>query len=261
MCLALIVISATLLIWTTDSLVRLLATGFLTLFLPGYLLVALLLNTENTIWKLSLLLPASFALVGGILLLVNYSGTYDYPLVIWLIAGTDVCLLIAIRLRRVNLGVFLGSVWIGKLKLVFEESNLWKKLFYLSVAIFVGSIVYAAIVPKQTYFFTQFYVLTADKKIPFAIDRQELENSGLTVGVSNHEGRDGLYTVFVKIGEQTIGISPIIALKAGEVWEQPVSFVLPEAGDDQAVDLVLERDGSASPYRTLRLWLNVTPAP
>jgi uncharacterized membrane protein len=42
----------------------------------------------------------------------------------------------------------------------------------------------------------------------------------------------------------------------GEIWEGPVSYTLPQAGEDQQILFLLYRDGG-DPYRTLRLWINV----
>ena len=125
-----------------------------------------------------------------------------------------------------------------------------------------GSAIAIAVSPIPGERFTEFYML-GPEGLAESFPREVVagEQVAVRIGVANREGRDGFYTVIFKIGERTIGISPILAVRADEVREQWVTFVVPQAGDDQAVDLVLERDGSASPYRTLRLWLNVTPAP
>ncbi|MFN2228017.1 MAG: DUF1616 domain-containing protein, partial [Anaerolineae bacterium] len=77
-------------------------------------------------------------------------------------------------------------------------------------------------------------------------------------GITNREGVPATYRIETLVGDQPIGDAGPISLADGETWEGPVQFTLPQPGDDQQVLFFLYRDGDPEPYRSLRLWLNVT---
>ena len=112
--------------------------------------------------------------------------------------------------------------------------------------------------PKPGERLTEFYVLGAEG-LAEDYPRQAAVGQPLTVtvGIANREGVAAEYRVEVRVGEQPIGGAGPAVLQDGELWQQPVRYALPEAGEDQAVDLLLYRDGGGEPYRSLRLWINV----
>ena len=83
------------------------------------------------------------------------------------------------------------------------------------------------------------------------------EPVSVTAGIANREGVGAEYRIEVRTEDQLIGAAGPFALEDGEVWEGPVEYALPAAGDDQQVHFTLYRDGDPEPYRTLRLWVNV----
>lgn len=106
---------------------------------------------------------------------------------------------------------------------------------------------------------TEFYALGA---AGLAEDYPRTAHAGeplqVTLGITNREGVQANYTVRVLAGEVEVATAGPISLADGATWEQPLSFALPTPGADQPVDIVLLRDGTAEPYRRLRLWVNVT---
>jgi len=101
--------------------------------------------------------------------------------------------------------------------------------------------------------FTEFYVVT-ENLLRQAVVGQPVT---ATIGVVNHEGVSTRYTVIVKSGDEAIGASPILSLEDGGRREQSIGFTFSKAGNGQAVDFILERDGVAAPYRKLQLKLDV----
>jgi uncharacterized membrane protein len=115
--------------------------------------------------------------------------------------------------------------------------------------------------PRPDERFTEFYVLGAEG-LAEDYPRQAVVGQPLavTVGIANREGAPAEYRVEVRVGEQSIGGAGPVLLQDGEVWEQPVTYALPQVGDDQQVEFFLYRDGGGEPYRSLRLWTDVAEA-
>ena len=242
------------------------------LFVPGYSLQSALFPRQADLEeteRLALCVGLSIAVIPPLALVLDYLpwGLRVWPIAIGLSVFVVACWLAAYyrrwRIPDQDQFTLIGEVdvrgwWASQDRV----NRVLYGVLALALLTAAGSAITIAVSPIPGEHFTEFYMLGPESLAEnFPREAVAGEQAAVKIGVANREGRDGLYTVIVKIGEQVIGISPIIALRAGEVWEQPVTFVAPKAGDDQAVDLVLERDGSASPYRTLRLWLNVTPAP
>jgi uncharacterized membrane protein len=132
-------------------------------------------------------------------------------------------------------------------------------------AVLVGAVILALtsvaailLLPKPGEQFTEFYMLGPEglaENYPREVVAGQLVS--LTVGVTNNEGELARYTVVAKLGEQQISSLPPFDLREGETWEGEMVFVLPTSGDDQQVDILLDREGAESPYRSLRLWMNV----
>jgi uncharacterized membrane protein len=108
--------------------------------------------------------------------------------------------------------------------------------------------------------FTEFYILGAEGQAQDYPREVTLgQTVALTVGITNQEGAAAVYRVKVKAGEQVLTQAGPVKLENGGTWEQRLEFSPPTAGDDQEILLLLEREGQPSPYRSLRLWINVKP--
>ncbi len=86
----------------------------------------------------------------------------------------------------------------------------------------------------------------------------------VTVGIANREGAPQRYHVEVWAVDplagghrQRLASSEPLELASGQSREQPISWLMPWAGDDRLVDILLFRNGQDGPYRTLRLWIDV----
>ena len=134
-------------------------------------------------------------------------------------------------------------------------SNLDKALsivLVVSVLAAIGLLAYVVAAPKVGEKFTEFYVL-GDYPEELSLG----EEATVTLGITNHEGQEITYYIEVMIdGVKNGEVGPLI-LADEEEWEQEVSFVPDEAGDDQKVEFLLYKDGESEPHETLHIFVNV----
>jgi uncharacterized membrane protein len=131
----------------------------------------------------------------------------------------------------------------------------------LATALLVSLFSAAAIIllPKPGAQFTEFYVLGPEGLAEnYPREAAPGEPLSVTAGIANREGMAVEYRIEVLAGELVIGQAGPLRLEDDEVWEGPIQYALAQPGDDQTVDLLLFRDGGGQPYRSLRLWINVT---
>jgi uncharacterized membrane protein len=135
--------------------------------------------------------------------------------------------------------------------------------------------------------FTEFYILgptgkAQDYPTEYVMDgglahvvnsstgEQTNNDSGkITVDIVNHEQKTEFYTVKVILnnavsdfkiaGSITDQIGPV-KLEQGEKWENQISIIPHQVGDNQKVEIMLFKGSVTTPDNTLRLWINVKPA-
>ena len=122
----------------------------------------------------------------------------------------------------------------------------------------IGAIVYMIVTPHVGEKFTEFYILGTDGKDDNYPTEVVLgEEARVILGIVNREYEEVRYRVDVNIDEvANKEIGPVV-LAHEEKWEQEVSFIPTEAGENQKVELVLYKQGQSESYLTLRLWLDV----
>lgn len=140
------------------------------------------------------------------------------------------------------------------------------------VAVLVAGLVAAQVllIPSPAEFTTEFYMLGAEG-LAESYPREAAvgEEIGVTLGVRNHERGERTYRVEVWAvdgmdGGPEAGRRQLVAqdgpytLENGNGREWPITWTMPWAGDDQVVELLLFDGDGTEPYRSLRLWLNVT---
>jgi uncharacterized membrane protein len=112
---------------------------------------------------------------------------------------------------------------------------------------------------------TEFYVL-GKQGLAEDYPRQATLNDELTVtlGIVNREGQERGYRIEIWAVDANkpdrralVRQAGPMSLAPGQRLEQPVSWRMPWAGDDQMVELLMFMDDSPTPYRQLHLWLNV----
>jgi uncharacterized membrane protein len=113
---------------------------------------------------------------------------------------------------------------------------------------------------------TEFYVLG---KAQLAEDYPRRANVGeniiVTSGIANRTHASQTYRVEVLTRQNsdqdwtTLATIDDLVLQPGTQLEQPLIWRMPYAGDEQPVEVRLFRKGDSEIYRTLRLWIDVTP--
>ncbi len=259
--LILILISTGCLLIISAPVVRILAGGILILFLPGSLFIRVLFPKNeglDPIWRYSLILPTSIAIIGAILLLVNYFGVYDYSRLVLIVAILDSCLLLGLFFRRKEVPETRPITnWLAwSHKEFYKRQGLWQVLFVCSILVFLGAVVYAAWVPKKSISYTEFYVLTADRKLPFSMDKASSINSNVILGITNQEGRDIEYqvTAVAELQEAEVILwSGKILVMNGSNIEQLLSLPAYSPNTKKLQFYLFLDEGDSVPYRSLSI--------
>ena len=138
------------------------------------------------------------------------------------------------------------------------EKSLYVLLF-ISILGAVGAFAFAISGVGGGEQFTEFYMLNKDglaENYPReATLGQPVE---IVIGISSQEKVPTEYRVEIMSEGSQIGQTETVYLQPGEIKELPMSFTPTTAGDDIEVIFLLYRDGISAPYRSLRLWLEVT---
>jgi len=107
-------------------------------------------------------------------------------------------------------------------------------------------------------FMTEFYILGADglaEDYPREVNVGELVR--LAAGINNLEKDSASYSITIRTRDQQYSNDETLTLQAGEKWQGELVFNMQQSGEDQPVDILLDRANYPSPYRALRIWLNV----
>jgi len=123
----------------------------------------------------------------------------------------------------------------------------------------IGAISYFVVNAKVNEKFTEFYILgSAGKAGSYPTDIQAGQSIPITIGIVNHEQKTTTYRIEVRInGVKNDEVAGII-LNPEEKWENPVTFMPQQAGDNQKVEFILYHDEDSNPYlKPLLLWINV----
>jgi uncharacterized membrane protein len=260
------------------------------LFFPGYMLTAALFTNKNSIGdieRIALSFGLSFAVVALIGLILNYT-PWGIGLDTILISQTGFIMIMAIIavLRRSRLPdderftfrfdfTFLAdlfstaqrdsaSVTVGTApartplpKIIWLDRAL-SVILVVAAAAAIGAFIYSIATPGVGEKFTEFYLLGKDGKAKnFPKQIKPGDSMQVVIGIVNHEKIVASYRLIVSTDNVTsIHIPSILLGKEGK-WEQLVEFKTAKAGLNQKVEYHLYKDDSASPYLTLRLWIDV----
>jgi uncharacterized membrane protein len=259
------VVAATLALVGPPDPVRVLPGLAATLFLPGYALsIALFPDAEfDTPERLALAFGLSLALivVAAILLLWVPWRSEAVPIVG--IAGMTVAFCLVAELRRRTPGH--GSS--AQAAIPRDHSALPTGLAGVLFPVFTlvvilalagGGISLALYPPSRA---TEFYALGVEglsEKYPSQVVAGR--PSVLNIGIVNGEARPTTFRVDVNLGAETAGTTGPMALDEEEEWRGSVEFVVPSAGVDQQLAVVLYKGDSLEPFRRLRLWVDAAPS-
>ncbi len=242
------------------------------LFVPGYALQAALFPRRadlDGIERLGLSTGLSVAIVPVLALALDHLpwGLRMWPIVLSLALSTLVFALVALVRRWMTpaedrymppIDVRMKGWWATQ-----ERAN--RRLYALLGGVLVVALLSAAaiaILPRPGERFTEFYMLGSEG-LAEDFPRQGAAGQPLavTIGVHNQEGTAAGYRVEVRDDKGVIGQAGPFSLQSGEKIEAPLTFIPQQTGDDVLVTISLYRDDQPAPYRTLKLWLKVDPAP
>ncbi|MBN1137172.1 MAG: DUF1616 domain-containing protein [Anaerolineae bacterium] len=239
------------------------------LFVPGYALQAALFGRADDLdgpERLALSFGLSVAVVPPLALILDALpwGIRLWPIVVADALVIAVCSTVAwarrTRLPEAErfepaLALDLRGWWAAQ-----DRAN---RLLYagLAMAFAVAAISAAALLllPRPGDRFTEFYIL-GPEGLAEGFPRRAAAGQPLTVtvGIANHEGEPAWYRVDVVNNGQAIGGSEPVLLEEQAVDERVITFVPVAVGEDVQIEFLLYRGGVPEPYRSLRLWIEVT---
>jgi len=258
----------------SDLWVRVPVGLIMVLFLPGYALIAALFPRNDDldgIERAALSFGLSIAVVPLIGLGLNYTpwGIRLAPVVVSLSIFT-IALLAATHVRRSMLPPeerfqvpFRQSLNSLKEEITTNQTSRIDKILtvILVIAIIssIAALVYVIVTPKEGEKFTEFYILgLGGMAYDYPTEVVAGESSTVIVGIGNHEYQLTNYTIHLEFNNATI-LKTEATLDHNETWEQPISYVLEDIGNDQKLQFLLYREGNVTAaYRDLHLWVDVS---
>ncbi len=255
-------------IFLPDNVLRLILGIPFLLFFPGYTLVAAIFTRKEGmggIERVGFSFGLSIALVPFIAYILNYTpwGIRLEPIIYSVASFIFVTSAVA-WLRRRRLAAH--ERFAIQLQITVPGWNEGWRVRTLTIIIAiavlgtVGTVAYTRIMPKEKESFTEFYILgPLGTAVAYPLDVKVGEESTLTVGIINHEGKETSYRIELSVDRQKVSeIEPVVILDEGK-WETEVSFVAQRAGTKQIVELLLYKDHEVQPYlKPLKFQINVT---
>lgn len=238
----------------------------LVLFAPGYALTAALFAHRD-----DLDLPARLALAFGlsVAMLPVFALVLDalpwgirlWPIVVALMSWIVLLAGIA-TIRRIVLGQAAATLTPGIAPQAWwsRQTSRRKGTYLLVPLVLIGFGIWGgmAFTAANATVGTSFYALGPDglaENYPRDVAPGALMQ--VQLGIQNREGAVVAYRVEVRAGSTPIAALGPITVADNATWEQPLRYKLPNAADDQRIDILLFRADDTIPYRTLQLWVNV----
>lgn len=117
---------------------------------------------------------------------------------------------------------------------------------------------YTVATPGSGEKFTEFYILGAEGKAENYPKEVVVGGEvGVIVGIINQEHKTMSYRLEVRIEGVKNNETELPVLEQGEKWQEVVSFIPDETGDNQKVELLLYKDGKSESPLELHLWVDV----
>lgn len=239
----------------------------LVLFLPGYSLIAALFPRRNDLSGLErVALSFGFSII--IVPLLGFALNYS-PFGIRLTS-----ILISLSTFAISLSFI---AWIRRLKLPAEErfrvpferllklnlgqSGLDKGLSIVLIASIIissATLVYVVVTPKAGERFTEFYLLGPNgTAFDYPTDLKVGEEGKVIIGIVNHEYENITYRLEVIFSVSLIHEEKVLLIE-NEKWKSSFTFKATKKGEDQKLEFLLYKNQQLEAYRTLLLWVNVT---
>jgi uncharacterized membrane protein len=246
-------------------------------FSPGYVLLAALFPGKKdlgVIERAALSVGLSIILVGLIGLSLDYAGfgISLEPICVSITIFIVICSFMGywrrMKLpRSESLSISFSHLFTDVRSIFFasQSSRNEKIVGMLLIALILLSstvIGYLILVPSEGEHFTEFYVLSDQGKVgAYPTNLTVGKSQEYIVGISNHENKPMTYQMLVTLKSDTATTTLFktnITLTDGQTSEQKVKITPDRSGTNLKLDFLLLTDESASPYREVYLWTNVT---
>jgi len=249
-----------------ETPVRIFLGFILVLFLPGYLLIAILFPRKNDLdWveRVTLSFGLSIAIVPLLLwaLIYTQSGLKLAPVLIFLSTFTILLSLIA-WVRRLKLPVeerFMVP-FERLLKVNLGQSVLDKGLSIVLIASIIGSsatLIYVIVTPKTNVRFTEFYLLNPNGTASdYPTDLTVGEEGKVIIGIVNHKYENVTCRLEVNFNGNLI-YKEYVFLNENEKVEKLFIFKSKKIGENQKLEFLLYNSQETEAYRTLHLWVSI----
>ena len=145
-----------------------------------------------------------------------------------------------------------------------------------SIVLALGTLAYQVLRPPPTELFTEFYILGSDGNASaHPVRLNASEESRFLLGIANHEATRVNYTVRVDLVGVKIFYNATamayeiielnrttwswlnVTLGDGQSWTDPYIFSIPTVGDWEVQFLLFKNGTTGTPYRQLRLVIQV----
>jgi uncharacterized membrane protein len=208
-----------------------------------------------------MVIPLSIALIGGVLLFLSYFWAYTYERTVVMVAILNGLLAVTgyARCRAIGPAGSPSVDWLSQWKNRIHNyrPSGGHALLAFACLVFLGSVAYAILSPKQKPTLTEFYVLTQDGHLPLSPE-QIANSSTVTYGIHNLEGRPVEYQILA-LAETSNGStelwSQLVTVPVGATLERAIDLSS-KPPDTQAIRLLLFLPNIPEPYRSLHLVLN-----
>ena len=214
---------------------------FQIILLPGYALLTVLFPPRRRlapVWRWSLIVPASLAVVGLLLLITNYFFAYEYGAVVGCLTIVNLVLLM-LGARRASQTDWISTIPAAR-RFRLRQGHV---AVVLAGAFLIAATVFALSNPKRIQHTTEFYVLNVDRTLPTAVHVPVSGPLRLIVGVVNRETQTASYTVAVYDATQKLYESPPVVINSGDAYEKTIEVPIPATASDEILQLQLTWEG------------------
>jgi uncharacterized membrane protein len=262
------------------SFLRYILAFLLVMFVPGYALMAAVFPKKNALAGLErfvLSFTASLAAIPLIGFILNYTpwGVRLEPMLVSIVAFTTLCALYANK-RRNDLpqgerySTDLRKHFAGTIGYVFPTAktvtdSALSMFLLLSILALSVTTAYVIMATGSQEKFTELYILGPDGKTgDYPADFYTGYSQPVTAYVVNHEHTDMDYnlTVFLDDGQSRTPLyQEQFTLGHNQTWDRLINLMPETIGNHQKLEFDLIASGYGdSPYRSVYLWVNVSPS-
>lgn len=251
-------------------LLRLFLSMIALLLIPGYFWQAALFpeNASLTWWGRAALcvgisaasVPFLTLLLDGLLYVPMHFTGIAAGVLVWSLIGAALAWWRRRRLEQADR--FMLAIPVEQIRPVAAQDRLGTFLVALLLVAVAATgvalaVTYSVAGPARQ--FTEFSVLgPGDSAENYPRTLQVDTPTAIRLTVSNHEASAQRYFITARIGEQTVGASSAFDLADGASTGITLAITPTTTANDQPVDVILWREGFVGPYRTLRLWVDIT---